>query len=272
LNGALIKGQESVRCLLGDATIYSLLSGVCPGVSLQKEFANPLNYDFRESDLCGAFCCLGATRRVARRQLESNSNVFDSLGIGADSLLSPPLVFRIASFGNAENALNSSVDKITSTLTNIIKDGNETIEKLTAKVLSSFDEAGELTCSKLNNVSCGLKQSSKGSKFVYYSYETSKEFVPPDIQNALKLIEEKASDISRPVGMVFIQVYSTIEGLERSLGLDRSDLCRVVYWLVTYSGYAGDLFPKMAFELLSGKDSVIPVDDLRQQDGILDLR
>ncbi|KAL2920813.1 Calcium sensing receptor chloroplastic [Bienertia sinuspersici] len=354
----------TVRCLSGDATIPSLSSGVC----LQKEAANPLNYDFvgghksllnewhynTEKMMTDTFFrgqqhltyvedsaafvsqeeqlgdnlvnsadvllepSTNEPTSILERVAESNSNVSDSLGIGDDSLPSSSTSFEDvlsqttetirASFGKGENALNSSVDKITSTITDIIKDGNETIENLTTKVLSSFDEAGELTRSKLSNVPGGLKQSSskavvvaldlvrktiyvvedslvKGSKFVYYSYETSKEFLPSDIQNPLKSIEEKASDISRLVGMVFLQVYSTIEGLERNLGLDPSDpivpfvlfigtssTIWAVYWLVTYSGYAGDLSPKMAFELLSGKDSSVLVDDLRQQDGIPDLR
>ncbi|KAL2922242.1 Dihydroorotate dehydrogenase B (NAD(+)) electron transfer subunit, partial [Bienertia sinuspersici] len=316
----------SVRCLSGDAMIPSLSSGVCPGVCLQKESVNPLNYDFigghktlfnewqynTEKLMTDTFfrghltyvkhSAAFATRRATRRQLESNSNVFDSLGIGADSLPSFSTSFKDvlsqttktikASFGKGGKTFNSSVDKITSTLTDIIKDGNEIIENLSTKVLSDIDEAGELTCSKLSNVAGGLKQSSckadiialdlvrmtiyvvedsigKGSKFTYSSYETSKEFLPPEIQNAPKLIEEKANDISRPEGMV----YSTIEGLERSLGLDRSDpiipfvhfigttsIIWDVYWLVTYIGYAGDLSPKMASELLSGKDNVVLVD------------
>lgn len=53
-------------------------------------------------------------------------------------------------------------------------------------------------------------------------------------------------------------------------------MCRAVYWLVNYSGYAGDLSPELAFELLSGKESAVLVDtrpeDLRQRDGIPDLR
>lgn len=37
-------------------------------------------------------------------------------------------------------------------------------------------------------------------------------------------------------------------------------MCRAVYWLVTYSGYAGDISPELAFELLSGKESAVLVD------------
>ncbi|KNA17386.1 hypothetical protein SOVF_080110 [Spinacia oleracea] len=259
---------------------------------------------------------------ILDRVAGSTSNVPDTLGINAeplpsssssfDNLLSQTNESMRASFGEGGDALNSSVDKINSTITDIVKDGNNAIENLTAKVLSSFDQAGEVTSSKLNKLPSDLQQSSskagtlalellrktifvvedslvKGGKFVYYSYETSKDLLPSEIQNAVKLFEEKASEISRPVGMVFLQVYSVIEGLERSLGLDPSDpivpfvlffgttsTLWAVYWLVTYSGYAGDISPELAFELLSGKESAVLVDirpeDLRQQDGIPDLR
>uniref|UniRef100_A0A803KTQ5 Rhodanese domain-containing protein n=1 Tax=Chenopodium quinoa TaxID=63459 RepID=A0A803KTQ5_CHEQI len=273
---------------------------------------------------------------ILDRVADSTSNVPDTSGITAEPLPSSSSSFMNilsqtnestrASFGEGENALNSSVDKINSTISDIVKDGNQVIENLTTKVLSSFDQAGELTKSKLSSLPSNLKESSskagivalellrktifvvedslvKGSKFVYYSYDTSKELLPPEIQNALKLFEEKATQISRPVGMVFLQVYSAIEGLERSLGLDPSDpivpfilfvgttsTLWAVYWLVTYSGYAGDLSPELAFELVSGKESAVLVDtrpearnrfflafsysteDLRQRDGIPDLR
>uniref|UniRef100_A0A803M5Q3 Rhodanese domain-containing protein n=1 Tax=Chenopodium quinoa TaxID=63459 RepID=A0A803M5Q3_CHEQI len=253
---------------------------------------------------------------ILDRVADSTSNVPDTSGITAEPLPSSSSSFENilsqtnesirASFGEGENALNSSVDKINSTISDIVKDGNQVIENLTTKVLSSFDQAGELTSSKLSSLPSNLKESSskagvvalellrktifvvedsfvKGSKFVYYSYETSKELLPLEIQDALKLFEEKTSQISRPVGMVFLQVYSAIEGLERSLGLDPSDpivpfilfvgttsTLWAVYWLVTYSGYAGDLSPELAFELVSGKESAVL--DLRQQDGIPDLR
>lgn len=39
-----------------------------------------------------------------------------------------------------------------------------------------------------------------------------------------------------------------------------SDAYRASYWILTYAGYAGDLSPKLAFELLKGKESVALID------------
>lgn len=310
LSNSLFKGQEHLTYVEDSAAIVSQEDQL--GDNLVNNADSLLDTPSRGS--------VSILDRVA----DSASDVTDTLGTSAapapvpssgssfEDLVSQTNESLRASFGDGGNAFNSSVDKITSTTTDIIKDANEAIENLTTKVFSSFDQAGELTRSKLSDLPGAVTQSSgkagivaldllrktvlvvedillKGSKFIYYSYETSKEYLPPEIQNALKLFEEKAGEILRPVGMVFLQVYSAIEGVERSLGLDPSDpivpfvllfgtssTLWAVYWLVNYSGYAGDLSPELAFELLSGKESAVLVDtrpeDLRQRDGIPDLR
>ncbi|KAK2994112.1 hypothetical protein RJ640_003635, partial [Escallonia rubra] len=70
-------------------------------------------------------------------------------------------------------------------------------------------------------------------------------------------------------------------GLERSLGLEPSDpvvpfvlflgtsgLFWASYWVLTYSGYAGNLPPKVSLEFLTGKENA----EFRERDGIPDLR
>lgn len=253
---------------------------------------------------------------------ESTANIPDGQSVDSDSLpASPSTVENFlsetnesigASISQGTDAFNSSLKNFSSAITGIMKDGNEGIENLTSKVLSSVGQTSELTRNRLINLPNDLRDASskagvvgidllrktiivaedslvKGVKFVYYLYESSKEILPPEIQNALVSFEDKAREISRPVGMVFLQVYSAIEGLERSLGLDPSDpivpftlffgttsTLWVIYWVVTYSGYAGDLPPKLAFELLSGKDDSVLIDvrpeDLREHDGVPDLR
>ncbi|XP_074281333.1 uncharacterized protein LOC141606195 [Silene latifolia] len=216
------------------------------------------------------------------------------------------------SISKVENVLNSSLDKVTSAINGIIKNGNEAIEKVTSKVFSSADQTGEITRNGLSKLPGELKAATstaggvalgllrktilviedslvKGSKSVYYLYETSKGFLPPEFQNTLDSFEVKTSELSKPVSMVFLQAYSALEGLERSLGLDPSDpvvpfviflgtasTLWTIYWVVTYSGYAGDLSPTLALDLLKGKDSAVLIDvrteDMKQRDGIPDLR
>lgn len=39
-----------------------------------------------------------------------------------------------------------------------------------------------------------------------------------------------------------------------------SDLCRAFYWVSTYSGYSGDLSPKLTSQLLMGKENAVLID------------
>lgn len=39
-----------------------------------------------------------------------------------------------------------------------------------------------------------------------------------------------------------------------------SDLCRAFYWVWAYSGYSGDLSPKLTLELLTGRENAILID------------
>lgn len=54
------------------------------------------------------------------------------------------------------------------------------------------------------------------------------------------------------------------------------DLCRGAYWFLTYAGYAGDLSPQLAMELLTGKENAVLIDvrpeEYRERDGVPDLR
>ncbi|KAJ6855734.1 hypothetical protein NC651_040390 [Populus alba x Populus x berolinensis] len=63
----------------------------------------------------------------------------------------------------------------------------------------------------------------KGASFVVYSYGSAKDLLPPEITGALNLPQERVTEILRPIGATFQQVYIAIEGLEKSLGLDPND-------------------------------------------------
>lgn len=39
-----------------------------------------------------------------------------------------------------------------------------------------------------------------------------------------------------------------------------SDFCRGSYWILTYGGYAGDLSPRSALDILKGKENVALID------------
>ncbi|GMH16083.1 hypothetical protein Nepgr_017924 [Nepenthes gracilis] len=252
---------------------------------------------------------------------DSNAAVPDSLSTRTISLpnfgnfenfLSDMIESIGTSVGKGGSAIYSSLDRVVSSLRATVGGTDKTVDNLVSNVLSSVDQTGELSRNKLMSLlnefiegsgKAGvialnlLRQTliavedslAKGTRFISYSYGSIKELLPPEIRDVLNLSEDRAREISRPIGMALQQVYAAIEGWNRSLGLDLSDpiipfvfivgvssTFWVVYWLATYGGYAGDLSPNLVFKLLSGEESTMLVDvrpeDMRERDGIPDLR
>ncbi|PWA92274.1 Rhodanese-like domain-containing protein [Artemisia annua] len=146
----------------------------------------------------------------------------------------------------------------------------------------------------------------QGGTLVVYVYSSLKDMLPPELHDLLDSTEQTL----RPVGTTLRQAYMVLEGFETNLGIDPADpivpfllligtsttlwytflfvffnlndvcwfwklthLHRVSYWILTYAGYAGDLSPKLTFELLNNKkERVALIDDFRERDGIPDLR
>ncbi|TYI60909.1 hypothetical protein E1A91_D10G137100v1 [Gossypium mustelinum] len=206
-----------------------------------------------------------------------------------------------SSVNRGENAMRNLLDKITSSITSVTTSASEAV-----------DNAQALADNKVSNLSNDLNEASNkanafavdllrrtivvvenslfngASSFGYY-YGSAKERLPPEIKDALTLYEERTGKALKPVGAALQQVYTGIEGVERSLGFDPSDpivpffllfgtsaTLWVLYWVWAYGGYSGDLSPKLTLELLSGKENAFLIDVrpevLRERDGIPDLR
>ncbi|KAK2970670.1 hypothetical protein RJ640_026714 [Escallonia rubra] len=222
-----------------------------------------------------------------------------------------------SSVSKGEGALKNSLDTITLSVTSAFKGANEAVESAVNKVLSAVDQAGELAGKRLTGISNDSREASnrvgilavdllrgtivaaedsllRGATFVVYAYGSVKKLLPSEFQSVLDISEERAMNFLRPVPAAFQQVYISLEGLERSLGLEPSDpvvpfvvflgtsglfwygrsllcgihppaphipttfppntlekinvlsdLCRASYWVLTYSGYAGNLPPKV---------------------------
>ncbi|PQM37829.1 uncharacterized protein Pyn_32363 [Prunus yedoensis var. nudiflora] len=103
--------------------------------------------------------------------------------------------------------------------------------------------------------------------------QSAKDFLPPDVSDALNLSEKRAAEFLGPAKSAFQQVYIAIEGLEENLGLDPNDpiipfviflgtsaTLWVIYLVRTFSGYAGDLSPQSTLELLTGKENAVLID------------
>ncbi|XP_030937700.1 uncharacterized protein LOC115962954 [Quercus lobata] len=216
------------------------------------------------------------------------------------------------SVNKGENVVKSSLDAITSSITSITKRSTAAVDNAISGVFSTADQGRELAGNRLTSFSSDLKEAASkasvvavdvlrrtivavedsltnGTSFIVYSYGSAKEMLPPNIRDTLNLSEERAIELLRPVRTAFQQVYIAIEGLEKNLGLDPSDpivpfvlllgtstTLWVFYWVWTYSGYSGDLSPKVTLEVLTGKENAVLIDVrpevLRERDGIPDLR
>ncbi|KAF8402394.1 hypothetical protein HHK36_013349 [Tetracentron sinense] len=244
-----------------------------------------------------------ATSNVVSENLTS---VSDSLDKANDSL--PSLKTNIEDFlsgvnesisgsvDKGEHAVKSSLDEITSSLTYAINSATEAVDNAVKTVFSTVDQTGELAGNGLTSFSSDLKEATSkagfiaidvlrraivavedyvasGTTFVLYSYGSAKELLPTEVRNVLNLSEEKAIEILRPVGTAFKQVYVTVEGLEKNLGLDPTDpiipfvlflgtstTLGISYWVLTYGGYSGDLSPQSTLELLTGEEKVVLID------------
>lgn len=211
-----------------------------------------------------------------------------------------------------ESTLRSTLDSIYSSVGTAIKGANDVIDNASSKVFSNGNQIGEAAGDRYTNITSDLKGAAtkaaitgvdvlrqtivvvedsltKGASFIVYSYSSAKQSLPPEFRDGLNFSEEKTAEILTPVGVAFQQVYTTIEELERSLGLDPNDpivpfalflgtasTFWAFYWARTYSGYSGDLSPNATLELLMGREGAVLIDVrpevLRESDGIPDLR
>ncbi|KAG6425897.1 hypothetical protein SASPL_110105 [Salvia splendens] len=129
----------------------------------------------------------------------------------------------------------------------------------------------------------------RGGKAVAYAYSFVKGYLPPQVREAFGVSEERVEKVLYPVGTALHQVYMSVEGFEESLGLDPNDPLvpfvlflglSVTLWasyrIVKYSGYAGDMSPKSALELVQGNENAVLVDirpeNFKERDGVPDLR
>ncbi|XWS35358.1 hypothetical protein CRYUN_Cryun21dG0119200 [Craigia yunnanensis] len=238
---------------------------------------------------------------AASSSLNFDNDSLSSVKTGLDDFLAGVNESINSSVNKGENAVKSLLDKFTSSITSVTTSASEAV-----------DNAQALANNKVSNLSSDLKEASikadafavdllrrtivvvedslsnGASSFLYY-YGSTKERLPPEIKDALTLYEERTGKALKPVGAALQQVYTGIEGLERSLGFDPNDpivpffllfgtsaTLWAFYWVWAYSGYSGDLSPKLTLELLSGKEKALLIDVrpevLRERDGIPDLQ
>ncbi|WOK94542.1 hypothetical protein Cni_G03246 [Canna indica] len=217
-----------------------------------------------------------------------------------------------ASFGRAEDVIQSTLKAIKMTASNSVESLTKSIDSVMSNMLSSVYNSKEQATNELTGFSTKLKENAYGASsgaidilrqaiivvedslgnatsFLVYSYGSAKSLLPPNIKEALNFSEEKASQIVEPVGAVFQKAYVIIEGFERNLGLDPTDpvvqfllllgssaAIGTSYWFYTYGGYSGSLTPETTFELLKDRQDAVLIDvrpeDLREKDGLPDLR
>ncbi|XP_041995126.1 uncharacterized protein LOC121745332 isoform X1 [Salvia splendens] len=208
-----------------------------------------------------------------------------------------------------EDVINNSIETVTSSFNAALTSASEAAESVIKDINTFLDQTGESAGNRLSGVSSGLKEGSGAAasvaldvlrrivvavedlltKNVGYAYDSAKGFLPQDYQDVVRSGEGRVAEVLTPIGAALQQVYIALEGFEERVGLDPNDpLIPVVlvfgasailwgsYRVLKYSGYAGDLSPKSAMELLRGNNNAVLIDirpeNLRDRDGIPDLR
>ncbi|KAL1559116.1 hypothetical protein AAHA92_09495 [Salvia divinorum] len=181
-----------------------------------------------------------------------------------------------------EDVLNNSIETITSSFNAALTSAGEAVDSVVKDINTFLDQTGESAGNRLivedfltNNV--------------VYAYDSAKGFLPQDYQDVLRSSEGRIAEVLSPFGAALQQVYIALGGFEERVGLDPNDPLIPVglvfgasailwgsYRVLKYSGYAGDLSPELAMELLRGNDNAVLIDirpeNLRDRDGIPDLR
>ncbi|KAF5192278.1 Rhodanese/Cell cycle control phosphatase superfamily protein [Thalictrum thalictroides] len=216
------------------------------------------------------------------------------------------------SVGKGHLSTKNTLNAITSQLTHTVQTVNEKIDNLVSGLLSGADHSAELATNSLKGLSVNFKDSvgkaglvsidllrrtiiafedyfATGISLILNYYGSVKELIPPEFRDILNSTETKAVEILGPVAAVFKQVYISIETVETNLGLDPNDpvvsllfflgtsaTLGILYWILVFGGYSGDLSPQLTLELLTGEKYVVLIDirpeDLRKRDGVPDLR
>lgn len=171
----------------------------------------------------------------------ASSSVSDSLTIDADALSSGETNIEgtldgvsesvSSSVNKGEIVLKNSIDTVTSSITSALKGANEGFDGALTEVISSVDRLGEFAGNKFTGFSNDLKEASskvgavfvdflrsaivqieeslsEGATYVISSYGSTKNLLPPEVQNVLSLSEERVIKVFTPVGAAFQQVRS----------------------------------------------------------------
>ncbi|KAL8227389.1 hypothetical protein R6Q57_017221 [Mikania cordata] len=207
-------------------------------------------------------------------------DVFAALVNNTDTAINDTLKTINASVELASNRVNDAIDASFDKL-------KLSLSSTLSGLSNNSSKAGAIAVDVLRHVIITVEAFlAQGAMLVVYAYAYLKDILPQELQEVINASEEWAFNLLSPVVTAFQQVCTV---LETSLGIDPTDpivpfvlllvtstTLWVSYWILTYAGYAGDLSPKLALELLQGKEKVALIDvrpeDLRERDGIPDLR
>ncbi|KAL1559117.1 hypothetical protein AAHA92_09495 [Salvia divinorum] len=160
-----------------------------------------------------------------------------------------------------EDVLNNSIETITSSFNAALTSAGEAVDSVVKDINTFLDQTGESAVEDFltNNV--------------VYAYDSAKGFLPQDYQDVLRSSEGRIAEVLSPFGAALQQVYIALGGFEERVGLDPNDPLIPVglvfgasailwgsYRVLKYSGYAGDLSPELAMELLRGNDNAVLID------------
>ncbi|TQD80192.1 hypothetical protein C1H46_034246 [Malus baccata] len=174
------------------------------------------------------------------------TSVSDSLDMDSDKLSSVKTSIEdffdgvsksfSASVDKGEYTVKTSLDTIASSITTVVKSATEAVDNTVGGLFSTVDQVGQYGGSKTTNLSSDFKEAtskgivfaidvlrrsivvvedslSNGASLAVSSYQSAKDFLPPDISDALNLSEKRFVELLGPAKTAFQQVLREREGI-----------------------------------------------------------
>lgn len=144
-----------------------------------------------------------------------------ALVCNTDTAISNTLKTITSSVEAASKGVNGAID---GSVNNLKLSVSSALSGLSNNSKGVSSKAGGIAVDGLRTVIVTVEELvSEGAMFLVYAYASAKDMLPPELQNVLNSSEDKAYGVLKPIGTTFQQVYVSIEGFERIIGIDPSD-------------------------------------------------
>lgn len=209
----------------GDDQLTDFMSTIIDSTDLQPNYTNP-EFPMSVGDLPIDSPPVSDSLNIDVNQLSDQKTNFSDIVAEMNGSIADTI-------NGGENILNKSLDTITSSLTAALTSANEAADNVINDITTFLTKTGESAGNKLIGFSSALKEGSGtagfvavdvlrqtvvtvedfltlGAKNIGYAYDSVKEFLPQEFQDALRSSEGRVIEVLSPIGTAFQQVYLTI--------------------------------------------------------------